>query len=85
MGNIRSLARLVARSDGTVHKLKPKNKKIQMMRNDETLIFGHIRECAKYLINNNLVTSNSVNYVSTAISNSVRKNKEYLGIEFRFI
>ena len=56
-----------------------------MMRNDETLIFGHIRECAKYLINNNLVTSNSVNYVSTAISNSVRKNKEYLGIEFRFI
>ena len=52
------------------------------MRNDETLIFGHIRECAKYLINNNLVTSN---YVSTAISNSVRKNKEYVGIEFRFI
>jgi len=47
--------------------------------------FSYIRECAAYMINNNLCSAHNLDNVSARISYAAKNNKKYNGYSFRLV
>ena len=61
-------------------------KKIRLQLNNRTIIdFDYIGECALYLINNGYTKTKSVNAIRTAITESIKQQRKYLGLNLSFI
>lgn len=51
----------------------------------EEIRFSYIGECVNYLIENSFTRSKNINCVRTAITKSIKDNRNYNGMKFKFI